>query len=520
MPQIAIIRRHGRKTNVNINPDDYPTFQVDLQGEEPSKSNNWGYLAHTTIPDDIFWNYQILLQRRSQHVKEPYTYTFPGGSFDEEEVHALQWFEAAKDQANKERVIRRAALREVIEEAGNGRSNGQRYLTILPEIMAGGISVPQLTFPNIALPNGLVKEFEHNPSVSRRIGGETYLYLLNSTLHDDPYINHWEPDALPQFHSEIDRHYTAHSLKHGYIWVNVDYFLSNPNHPVPGSSCPMSSWLHKWCNGREKAGILMQAIRELELFFASFEVIAPPAALPPPPAPPAANNVFLGMSVDGYSGNRYPNLVKEWIAQGVGVTQPSYPGLRIYVGDGRAALYASRTGRLLVRDAGGGPPIHVVMNCAAAEEPYKYMNTQSGIVYANIVSIDNPTPAYADDLQRPDWSAVIQAARTAYDMMEMRKRVHSQTTTCGEPVNVLIHCRMGKIRMIQPDLTFPTLNTLNISISDLKITHILYFLLYRSKSVGRHCRLGHGLSLPHDPQPCGSPCSSSSITIVRHRSSN
>ena len=104
--------------------------------------------------------------------------------------------------------------------------------------------------------------------------------------------------------------------------------------------------------------------------------------------------------------------------------------------------------------------------------------------------------------------------------MEMRKRVHSQTTTCGEPVNVLIHCRMGKIRMIQPDLTFPTLNTLNISISDLKITHILYFLLYRSKSVGRHCRLGHGLSLPHDPQPCGSPCSSSSITIVRHRSSN
>ena len=396
------------------------------------------------------YNYEILLQRRSRFVDEPFTYTFPGGSYDEEESLALRWFEAAKDQANAERVIRRAALREAIEEAGNGRSNGPRYLTVLPQLMAGGQSVPQLIFPNVALPSGLVTEFEHNASVSRRIVGHTYVYLLNSTLHDDGYITHWEPDVLPRFQNEIDRKYTAHSLKHGYVWIDIDYVLSNPAHPVPGSSCPLTSWLRKFCNGGEKAGILMQAIRELELFFAPFAVV-PPAALPPP-VPPAANNVFLGMSVDGYSGNRYPNLVKEWTAQGVGagggdVPPPSYPGLRIYVGDGRAALHVSRTGLLLVRDGGGGPSIHVVMNCAAAEEPYKYMNTQTGIVYANMVSMDNPTPAYADDLQRPDWSAVIQVARTAYDMMEMRKRVHSQATACGESVNVLIHCRMGKIRM-------------------------------------------------------------------------
>ena len=416
-------------------------------------------------------NYQILLQRRSRNVSEPFAYTFPGGSYEKEEDVAVRWFLAAQEPTNAEREIRRAALREAIEEAGNGRSNGQRYSIVLSQIMAGNQSVPQLIYENVALPSGLANEFEQNASVSRRIGNHTYVYLLNSTLHDDGYINHWEPDALPRFQCEIDRNHTAHSLKNGYIWVNVDYFLSNPDHPVPGSSCPITTWLRRYCNGGEKTGKLMQAIRELDHFFAPFALA--PATLPPP-APPAENNVFWGLSVDGYSGNRYPNLVKEWTAHAASTSdaahRSSYPALRIYVGDGRAALHVCRTGLLRVDDSIGttSPPrIHVVMNCAAAEEPYKYMNIRDGIVYANVVSMDNPTPAYHDLLQRPDWSAVIQAARTAYDMVETKKQVlppnPGAAVAAGgvavavavayEPVNVLIHCRMGEMNTLILTLT-------------------------------------------------------------------
>ena len=409
-------------------------------------------------------------------MQEPLTYTFPGGSYDPPELLAVRWFTAAQDQSNAERVIRRTALREVIEEAGNGRSNGQRYSVVLPQIMAGSQSVPQLIYENIALPRGMVNEFEKNALVSRRIGIQTYLYLLSSTLHDDEYINHWEPDALPRFQCEIDRNHSSSKLptmKNGYIWVNVDFFLNNPDHPVPGSSCPIISWLRKYCNGGELAGKLMQAVRELEFFFSPFALA--PAVLPPSPELATENNSFLGMFVDGYHGNRFPNLVKEWTMQaavsGDDDLISSYPALCIYVVDGRAALHVCRTGSISVGVGTGTvnpPPIHVVMNCAAAEEPYKYMNTRDGIVYANLVTMDNPTPAYHDLAQRPDWSAIIQAVRAAYDMVKTKKQIlhpNAASASAGggggdggggvaagvaavavnEPVNVFIHCRKGTI---------------------------------------------------------------------------
>ena len=270
--------------------------------------------------------------------------------------------------------------------------------------------------------------------------------------------------------------------------------------PVQGSISPLVSWLCKYNNHGDASGRLLQAIQELESYFLSLQArpcFVSPAQLPPavpagggaaqlphsitsivaiPRAPLAIHqNTFLGFHVDG-NPHILPNLIHE-------IHFPSSGNaLRIYIGDGLSALSVHHTGQITACEqhttTNNGDDedgmistqitttrdIHVVINCAAAEEPYKYFNTHDNILYANVVSLDIPTPQYNSSQQRPNWTAALRAAHYAYELA--RQPPSSSTspptfstspspavlagvsTDNNNDINILIHCRMGMNRSV------------------------------------------------------------------------
>jgi len=149
------------------------------------------------------------------------------------------------------------------------------------------------------------------------------------------------------------------------------------------------------------------------------------------------NNTYLGEKVEGKAGNT--DLVYE--------EQTSSSGFfRIYIGDGLSALSVCETGQVEakeIRDTNTETVvknIHAVINCAAKEEPYKWMNSREGILYSNVVCDEIITTFTGD--QAPDWSSSIALANFC------RNIVSESLPTDIRDINMLIHSANGKNRSV------------------------------------------------------------------------
>jgi hypothetical protein len=109
---------------------------------------------------------------------------------------------------------------------------------------------------------------------------------------------------------------------------------------------------------------------------------------------------------------------------------------RLVVGNAAAALAVAMSG---VVTCGCGTALAVthVVNCAAAQEPYKYLNTRPATVYANVVTRDSPAPAAEDAAQHPDWGAALQ-------VLDASRAVPPREP----PVCVFVHCVYGLNRSV------------------------------------------------------------------------
>jgi hypothetical protein len=84
--------------------------------------------------------------------------------------------------------------------------------------------------------------------------------------------------------------------------------------------------------------------------------------------------------------------------------------------------------------------IHAVINCAAKEEPYKWMNTREGILYSNVVC-DEIITSFTTD-QSPDWSSSVALSNFC------RNVVSESLPTDVRDINLLIHSANGKNRSV------------------------------------------------------------------------
>jgi hypothetical protein len=149
------------------------------------------------------------------------------------------------------------------------------------------------------------------------------------------------------------------------------------------------------------------------------------------------NNTYLGKKVEGKTGNT--NLVYEEETSSSGF-------FRIYIGDGLSALSVCETGQVEVQETRDTKTenvvknIHAVINCAAKEEPYKWMNSREGIIYTNVVCDEIITNFTTD--QAPDWSSSIALANFC------RIIVSESLPTDVRDINMLIHSANGKNRSV------------------------------------------------------------------------
>ncbi|CAE7617162.1 unnamed protein product [Symbiodinium natans] len=88
-------------------------------------------------PEDL----EVLLQCRAQHLKYPGTWGLPGGQLGWEEAHA--YYDHAVEPSLRERIVRRAALRELLEEAAAGSVSTGSKTTIYFEPLRVEVSGEQ-----------------------------------------------------------------------------------------------------------------------------------------------------------------------------------------------------------------------------------------------------------------------------------------------------------------------------------------------------------------------------------------
>lgn len=385
--------------------------------------------------------FEILLQRRSIDVEEGYTWCLPGGKFESDEFEA---FKNAKDQENdilKDRISRRAALRSVIEQMAMGSSPGATPRDVmLHEISGTNPPLPVIRYQAVLLPHGLRNFFECYESFSRYISLGTFMYLLSPDW-DQYYLRDWRPRAMESRRWEIDESHTSAALPdlyNGYIWVPLEDFLQNAGpggRPVRGSSCGCPSWLHRFYTQPTEAAKVRDAAIELYRIRYPSQAVSPlPITVGKAIVPGQEQPSYLGMPVYSDKSDCADLVLKEMT--------PSGKAFRVYIGNGGSALSVCLTSELTVHEAGETTEypkrvIHTVVNCAAADEPYKYMNSRSGIVYANVVTSDWPRPSYDSD-QRPCWHSALTVIRASHD----------QAIAKDDDLNVLIHCAHGKNRSV------------------------------------------------------------------------
>jgi hypothetical protein len=125
----------------------------------------------------------------------------------------------------------------------------------------------EINFAKVLLPRSLRKHFECDPSWSRQVGGETFLYMLSPEI-DSKYISDWHPRAIEEYRWEVDEGHVSAllpGLQHGYIWASLEDFLASSTLPVHGSTVSCPSWLEKYSK-QEYSDTVRRAVDELFKF--------------------------------------------------------------------------------------------------------------------------------------------------------------------------------------------------------------------------------------------------------------
>ena len=137
--------------------------------------NSMGGFCILVRINDITCEYEILLQRRSGQLKNPYQWCLPGGSLDRQEGEILKNI-VRNDDNNDEvqeslrcTVARRVALRECIEETGGGEGcpvNTNFSIRAIPE---GSLNAVSFSYDKIVIPPILSRDFLDKPNLSREL---------------------------------------------------------------------------------------------------------------------------------------------------------------------------------------------------------------------------------------------------------------------------------------------------------------------------------------------------------------
>lgn len=193
----------------------------------------------------------VLLQRRGLKSRHPNHWTFPGGTLEGYEKAAVGKTLKTNDTEMKWQILRRAAMRETIEEAGAGTAGGESQINIsfeLPAVKSFGIRSKK--YPSICLPPKMT-EIIQNPELTQCLKcpyctTAITIYLLHPVIDRD-FIETWKPRAFPHYRIEIDEKFSnIPSCEFGYVWININTLLSNPNDQIEGSDQPLIIFLSQF----------------------------------------------------------------------------------------------------------------------------------------------------------------------------------------------------------------------------------------------------------------------------------
>ena len=201
--------------------------------------------------------FEVLLQKRGFDGGE---WTITGGAYDDDENTLRRHAQCPKSL--KEHLSRRAAVREVIEEAGGGScGTGLGVAHELHEMEGPFPNSPQVAsrrFPKVELPPGLLRMIDDPRSYCRVMSAsknkDVFVYLIHP-VREAVYAASWQPRALPQWRGEMDESWnapgTSKTGRYGYTWRPLDHLAESLDRPVPSSDKPLLSWLHPFFTGPE-----------------------------------------------------------------------------------------------------------------------------------------------------------------------------------------------------------------------------------------------------------------------------
>lgn len=187
------------------------------------------------------------------YVNYPFHWCSPGGSF--EIVELAVYRDQGLPTETRQDAARRAALREVIEEAGGGSFVGHDELpgfNIEPLVYQHRTARAE-HYDNCVIPPGMLQLLQEPNLIRPLCGNKTvgssqmFVYLIDSFGLDREWGNHWIPRARVRWRDEIDENYNKLPNVHfGYTWVELEHVLAYPDKPVAGSSMPLVPWDQKW----------------------------------------------------------------------------------------------------------------------------------------------------------------------------------------------------------------------------------------------------------------------------------
>ncbi len=191
--------------------------------------------------------FEVLLQKRSGKVNlERFRWAFPGGDLNREDIDALRIAtEVKKDESLVLQILRRAALREVLQMCGNGNCDGTNAVPVSLREVKGLLEARRCDHVgkptcHSRLPKMFREQFDCNARISRHIPrSHTFIYLLHPKL-EEAYIRNWEPDSHRMWNHLVDREeFTATT---SCIWVPLEDVFQHPERPVNESKYGMVSW--------------------------------------------------------------------------------------------------------------------------------------------------------------------------------------------------------------------------------------------------------------------------------------
>ena len=184
-----------------------------------------------------------LIHRRSRHIRYPHRWGFPGGSADKEERNIISNFSYLQ-----EKILRRVAVREFIEETGGGSCpNCSSQCIRLPAVPE--CNLREQVFEGVLVPPGVLRMlYDETVFRSLQIPGSTtmiYFYFLDPSIDYNYINNNWKPRAMKRFRGEIDEDYSKPNCFYGYTRVDLERLVSLPNQPYEFSQKPLCPFLTK-----------------------------------------------------------------------------------------------------------------------------------------------------------------------------------------------------------------------------------------------------------------------------------